>query len=153
MQALRHPLLLALCALLFLGRSANGQHITKIEYFFDTDPGFGKGSAIAVTPDNDVTASFPIDIKALSFGFHQLYIRGYIPPYHGTENGTAVTNGGWSHTQVRSIYKEQFRYSSGSSLSPVVAGEYFVDTDPGFGKGVSIPVSQGTDLANTSFAF
>jgi len=153
MQALRKPLLLLLCAMLFMAKAVTAQHVTKIEYFFDTDPGFGKGSAIAVTPGADVTASFQIDISPLSYGFHKLYVRGYIPPYDVTENGKTATRGGWSFTETRSIYKEQFVASSTTGLSPIVAGEYFVDADPGFGKGVSVPVTQGTDLSNVAFAF
>ncbi|RYF84527.1 MAG: PKD domain-containing protein, partial [Chitinophagaceae bacterium] len=153
MQALRNPLLVLLIALLFLGRAANGQTVTKIEYFFDTDPGHGKGSAIAVTPATDVTASFQLDINPLTNGFHNLYVRGYIPPYQVTENGQPVTKGGWSITHVRNFYKEKFQTSAGNFLSPIVAGEFFVDGDPGFGSGKPISISQGTDLSNVSFAF
>jgi hypothetical protein len=153
MQALRKPLLLLFCALLFVAKVVTAQNITKIEYFFDTDPGFGKGSAIAVTPGTDVTASFQIDINQLSYGFHKLYVRGYMPPYNVTENGKTVTRGGWSFTEMRGLYKEQLLPSIINGLSPIVAGEYFIDADPGFGKGQSVPVTQGMDLSNISFAF
>ncbi|HEY0041361.1 MAG TPA: MBG domain-containing protein, partial [Flavisolibacter sp.] len=153
MQALRNPLLLLLCAILMMAKAATAQNVTKIEYFFDTDPGFGKGTAISVTPGTDVTAAFDIDINPLSFGFHKLYIRGYVPPYQVTENGKTVTQGGWSHTQIKSIYKQQLAPTNPEGLSPIVAGEYFIGADPGFGNGVAVPVTQGVNLSNVAFAF
>jgi hypothetical protein len=154
MQALRKPLLLLLCAItLMMANVVTAQNVTKIEYFFNTDPGFGKGSAITVTPGADVTANFDININPLPLGFHQLYVRGYIPPYQVTENGATATRGGWGHTQARSIYKQQFPLSTADALSPIVAGEYFIGADPGFGKGISVPVTQGMNLSNVAFAF
>jgi len=128
------------------------QSVTKVEYFMDTDPGIGNGTTVLVTPGADVTASFQVNINALTAGFHRLYTRGFIPPYQVTENGTPVTKGGWSLTNVRSFYKEDFTTANGS-LSSVVAGEYYVDADPGFGRGTGIPLSPGLDLTNVSFAF
>jgi len=153
MQALRKPLLLLLCAILMMAKAATAQNVTKIEYFFDTDPGFGNGTAITVTPGTDVTAAFDIDISQISFGFHKLYVRGYMPPYQVTENGKTVTHGGWSHTQVKGLYKQELKPTNAEGLSPIVAGEYFIGADPGFGKGVVMPVSQGVNLTNVSFAF
>lgn len=136
-----------------MAKAATAQNVTKIEYFFDTDPGFGNGTAITVTPGTDVTAAFDIDISQISFGFHKLYIRGYIPPYQVTENGKTVTHGGWSHTQVKGLYKQELKPVNAEGLSPIVAGEYFIGADPGFGNGVAMPVSQGVNLTNVSFAF
>jgi hypothetical protein len=153
MSAMPRRVVLFLFALFVVGLSVHGQNITKLEYFFDTDPGHGKGTAVSVTPATDVTANFSVDIASLSAGFHSLYVRGYIPPYQVTENGNPTTKGGWSLTNVRSFYKQSFTTTGNTALSPIVAGEYFVDADPGFGKGTGIPVSQGTDLTNIAFAF
>src|SRR5690606_31995722 len=50
--------------------------ITKAEYFFDTDPGFGNGINIPLTPGIDISAlSFNADISALSNGVHTLFVR------------------------------------------------------------------------------
>jgi hypothetical protein len=53
------------------------QNITLFEYFFDTDPGFGKGTIVAVTgTTNLVNYMFTADISGLSDNMmHTLYIR------------------------------------------------------------------------------
>lgn len=128
------------------------QSVTRLEYFVDTDPGIGSGTAVPVTPGADVTANFQVNVNALATGFHRLYVRGYIPPYTVTENGNPVTKGGWSLTNVRTLYKEDFT-TVNSPLSNIVAGEYFVDADPGFGRATGIPLTPGLNLTNISFAF
>ncbi|MBO9565673.1 MAG: carboxypeptidase regulatory-like domain-containing protein [Niastella sp.] len=132
--------------------NAQAQSITKVEYFIDTDPGFGRGTAVAVTPGTDVTASFQINLNAFSSGFHYLYTRGFIPPYQVTENGSPVTKGGWSLTNVRVFYKEDFT-TVNNPASNITSGEYFVDTDPGIGRGTPLSFTGGLDLTNVSFAF
>lgn len=68
-------------------------NIIQAEYFFDTDPGFGNGVAISVTPSPNLTLSFTPSIAALADGFHNLYVRG------------KDANGNWSGVQVRSFFK------------------------------------------------
>ena len=135
-----------------LGSSVQAQEIRKIEYFLNTDPGFGKATPVAVTPATEVTSSFQVNVNALSRGFHHLYVRSLVDPYTVTENGKTVTKGGWSLTGVRTFYKEDFSISGGP-LPDVVKGEYFTDADPGFGKGKNIPITAGQDLTQVGFAF
>lgn len=50
--------------------------ITKLEYFFDSDPGVGSGTQIDVTPDTDVLdAFFDMDSSPLPAGTHTLNVR------------------------------------------------------------------------------
>jgi gliding motility-associated-like protein len=52
------------------------QTITKLEYFFDSDPGAGSGTSIDIDPDTDILdQNFVIDATALSAGSHTLYVR------------------------------------------------------------------------------
>ncbi len=111
--------------------------IIKAEYFFDTDPGFGNGVNIVVTPgvqvlDKSVTA----DISSLSKGVHQMFIR------------VKDANGKWS------ISNRSFFYHPGNTnalTTPnLVKAEYFFDMDPGFGKGTNIPVSAGLQISDKS---
>jgi len=53
------------------------QNITLFEYFFDTDPGFGNGTVVAVTgTTNLVGQSFTADITGLTQNMvHKLYLR------------------------------------------------------------------------------
>lgn len=50
--------------------------ITETEYFFDTDPGFGKGTPLALNPANTI-ADFvaQVNITNLTPGAHRLHIR------------------------------------------------------------------------------
>ncbi len=49
--------------------------ITEMEYFYDTDPGIGQGSPIAVSPSSDVTVNATLPVSDLDLGNHTLYLR------------------------------------------------------------------------------
>ncbi len=109
--------------------------ITKAEYFFDTDPGFGKAVNIPVTPGKDLqNISFAANISGLPIGLHQLFIR------------SMNANGKWSVTNNRFFYKP-----TDATASNITKVEYFFDIDPGFGKAANIPVTSGMDLYDISF--
>ncbi len=121
--------------------TANGplSSIVGGEYYVDADPGFGKATAIPVTPGLDLpNVSFAFDITGYGAGFHRLYVR------------FKNADGSWGHTNSRTFYKENLAGSSGT-LPNVVKGEYYFDTDPGFGSGINIPVTPGTDLTTIAF--
>jgi subtilase family serine protease len=114
--------------------------LTKAEYFFDTDPGAGKGIAlnINVTPGTvfdlaTYSGSIPVPPN-MAKGWHQLYIRMF----------DATT--GWS------IYEAKpFRVlDQGTAFSRL---EYFFDTDPGVGNGTSLNINSapGTAFDEASF--
>jgi PKD repeat protein len=95
--------------------------ITNAEYFFDTDPGFGNGIPAPVAPGNVVDLNFNANISGLEPGIHTLLVR--------------VFSGTWSQTYSRLI-----------GVSPdagITSAEYFFDTDPGFGNGITVPVAPG----------
>jgi hypothetical protein len=107
----------------------------KLEYFFGTDPGFGNGTDVAVTPAGNISdVLIPVDVSSLSKGFHNIYLR------------TKDNNGSWSLTNRWLFFKDL-------SQNNIEGGEYFFDTDPGFGNGTAIPYSgsPGTDLPDFSF--
>lgn len=118
-------------------------NIVAAEYFIDTDPGAGKGTAVSITPGTNINnVSVNANTNGLALGTHRLYIR------------TKNQEGSWSLTTVH-----EFVVSSdpGYPTPPpaplnVVAAEYFIDTDPGMGKGITIPITPGTDLSNVSAA-
>ena len=129
-----------------------GQNISKLEYFVDADPGFGLGTAVSVTTGTDVTSNFQFNISALSTGFHNLYMRTYVTPYQLVADGQTIKKGGWSLASVRTFYKENILAGS-SALPNVTAGEYFIDEDPGFGRGTGFSISAGTNISNAGFTF
>ena len=92
----------------------------RIEYFFDTDPGYGMGTSIGVAQDENATYALPLD--GLSMGAHMLYLR--VQDNHGR----------WSSVQSHPIYVM-------NNLPDVVAVEYFFDDDdPGEGQATSVPL-------------
>lgn len=137
-------------AVFCLQQKSVAQQVTRVEYFIDADPGFGKGTAVPVTAATDVTSQFQVPVNTLTKGFHNLYVRSYVPP-HRTAADT-LWKGGWSLTTVRNFYKESILAQN--SVAPnVTEGEYFIDTDPGFGRGKKIPLTPGINLSNLQFTF
>ncbi|MEI9957114.1 MAG: hypothetical protein WDM90_12610 [Ferruginibacter sp.] len=104
--------------------------VVKAEYYFDTDPGFGNGTDMAVS------GTVAIDVSTLISGVHYLYIR------------TKDAAGNWGLTNVKSFYKLSTitTIPSNATPAPIVKAEYYLDTDPGFGNGHDIAVTTGNDI-------
>ena len=116
--------------LLFTFMQLNAQVINKVEYFIDTDPGFGNGTNVSITAAANITdLLIPVDISALGKGLHNVYLRS-------RDDG-----GNWSLTR-RWLFVKDF------AAGNVNKAEYFVDTDPGFGNGTDVVVSAGTNISN-----
>ncbi|MBK7763086.1 MAG: hypothetical protein IPI46_06895 [Bacteroidetes bacterium] len=113
--------------------TSSNTNIVAIEYFFDTDPGFGNATLVSVTPAADIAnLNMNASIASLSSGVHQLYVR------------SQDDNGNWSITNRSFFYKIP---NATSANSNIVAIEYFFDTDPGFGNGIAVSVAPNTDIA------
>jgi hypothetical protein len=113
-------------------------NVSKLEYFVDTDPGFGNGTAVSITPGANISdLLIPVNTTALSEGFHKIFLR------------SRDNNGSWSITNRYGFFKEFV-----PSPLNVKTGEYFFDTDPGFGNGTVIPFTdpKGNNIADFSFA-
>jgi len=114
-----------------------GQKINKAEYFIDTDPGFGKASNIPISvPANDVSLSYSVNISALSNGFHMMVLRARNDKGH------------WSTTRQQTFYVYKTQSETASNIKKA---EYFIDTDPGFGKATIIAVT--TPARDMSLSF
>lgn len=105
------------------------------EYFFDTDPGFGNGTSLAVVTNGALT-EIPalIDISALPKGRHTVNVR------------LQDAGGQWSHTYHHVFYK--YASTTPPPISAIARGEYFFNTDPGMGKGIPISIT-GTSIDHT----
>src|SRR5262245_51798019 len=58
------------------GIASSQPNLTRAEYFFDSDPGFGNGIAISIPTASVISnANSSADISSLSPGIHQLFIR------------------------------------------------------------------------------
>lgn len=59
----------------FLVRSQAENHVTRLEYFWDVDPGAGEGYVVDITSGREVTVDFMADMYGLSEGTHKLGLR------------------------------------------------------------------------------
>ena len=100
---------------------AMSQTVSRVEYYWDTDPGRGRGTAITgVTGSNMVTVNTSISTAGLSPGIHTLGLR------------SRSNSGMWSATGIRQVVV-------GPQISRV---EYFYDLDPGLGEGLLYPTTE-----------
>ncbi|NTV83484.1 MAG: hypothetical protein HGA23_04170 [Bacteroidales bacterium] len=102
---------------MFVYETLSEINISRLEYFIDTDPGFGLGEVIPCTPDNEVNTFFSIPATGLQEGMHYLCVRA--------QN----TSGVWSNLQ------QGLFYQADEEKHRVAGLEYFIDSDPGFGYG------------------
>ncbi|MBK9337896.1 MAG: hypothetical protein IPM98_15660 [Lewinellaceae bacterium] len=109
------------------------------EYYIDTDPGVGNGTPIAVTPgSNLVDMAFPVDLSGAAHGFHRLVVR--------FRNAA----GRWSLSNDFYFIKGGLPVLS-PAPSAVLAAEYFIDQDPGFGQATPVVITSGADIAGLLF--
>ncbi len=104
-------------------------NIVKLEYFIDTDPGFGLANNLSITAGQSVTKALNIPLPSnLPLGFHKFYVRA------------KDASGKWSVVYQQNFFKNDIL----TTLPNLVKLEYFVDADPGFGQGIDIPVANNT---------
>jgi|GEM_PF-1191041 PKD repeat protein len=123
---------------LLIGGWLNAQNITRMVYFFDTDPGYGNGTLVNIpVPSSELAdLTFDIPVDGLSNGFHKLFIR------------CLDENNCWSSTLQRTIYKQDVPVTT--NPWKVSRMEYFFDQDPGYGKGIAIPLTASEDISSKS---
>jgi hypothetical protein len=128
LERMQMKVLLWLIVMLCIVAPAAVAHtITQAEYYFDSDPGYGAGMPLPVSPDSDVVAVDDISLNGLQRGFHTLFVR------------FEDNHGNWSLPIRRSfsVFPER--------LGPnhIVGGEVFFDTDPGIGLGCLLAATDG----------
>ena len=105
--------------------NANVADIISGEYFFDSDPGAGNGIAIPnISSADSLDLNLTITPNSLSIGAHQLYYR------------FLDSDGDWSQIEGKIFFISD---TSNSQAANIVSGEYFFNSDPGVGNGISIP--------------
>lgn len=114
---------------------SSAMNISKIEYFYDIDPGFDMATEIPFTPSKDMTKlSKVINITSLSVGVHVLYVRA------------KDASGKWSL-----VANSPFVMLS-TPTANISQVEYFIDLDPGFGKATQVSVTPSINITNKTFA-
>lgn len=129
-------LFLILCFIVSIG--AYAQDLVSGEYFFDNEPGIGNGNALASFTANDtVPLNLNISTTGLNVGFHELYIR------------FKDVNGVWGQYENKTFYIQDA--AAIGNAPNLFSAEYFFDTDPGFGNGLSLPAFNPADSISFSF--
>ena len=101
-------------------------NLAALEYWFDNDPGFDNGTAIAVSGNPATLTENPvIPITVLSQGFHTLNVRA-----KNTDNT-------WGLYDQTSFFVLQ-NTGTASDIANLSTLEYWFDDDPGFGNGTSL---------------
>ncbi len=128
-------LLQPLLFLMFIQMATSQPAINKIEYYIDTDPGYGNATNLSFTGTTNATAAINIDLTTLNQGVHVVGIR------------SRDANGAWS-VDNKWLFLKPY-----SNITPPVAPninrvEWFLDTDPGYGNGTAISITPGQNLSN-----
>lgn len=92
------------------------QNVVRIEYFLDSDPGYGQGRTISNIHVGENQLSF--DVSNAEPGPHVLSVRA--------QN----SDGHWSQTISRPLFIDR--------LQDIAFVEYFIDNDPGIGNGTPV---------------
>jgi hypothetical protein len=100
--------------------------IVEAEYYFDTDPGFSNGNNIDVADVASLDENFSIPTSSLTIGTHRMFLR--------VKNSSNT----WSMYDNKT-----FRVSDVPEINTasIVAAEYYIDVDPGFGNATALTVS------------
>jgi hypothetical protein len=119
-------------------------NVVQLEYFIDSDPGFGNATAIPFAPGTDISSlNANINITGLIPGVHRVFIR--------SKDGAAR----WSLTNLSVFDNSSLPpYPTSPAAAPPIANmEYYIDTDPGFGNATPLVVPGNSgDISNYSVA-
>src|SRR5690606_35894007 len=106
--------------------------IASVEYYFNTDPGVGNGTLIDIDPDVELLdQNFNISTTGLPIGNHQLFMRVV------NVDGSISMH---THRNFRILDVPN------TNTADIVEAEYYFNTDPGFGNGISINVANLDNL-------
>lgn len=108
--------------------------LKKLEYAFDASPAItGNGIQVELPAVTSIDSLFTLDVKNIADGIHMLYYR------------VQDIDNKWSLPQATSFLK----FGGDNNGSNITRIEYFVDTDPGVGKGTALPFTPGNNITDT----
>jgi len=120
----------------YIATIANAPKLTGAEYFFDTDPGAGKATAINIASSADtIKLALQLDSVGLSGGMHALYVR------------FRDIDGQFSLFESFPFYIND----EISNMPKITAAEYFFGADPGVGNATALNISPAGDTVTRSF--
>ncbi|MCU0382978.1 MAG: hypothetical protein MUF68_02825, partial [Cyclobacteriaceae bacterium] len=110
--------------------------LTAAEYFFNTDPGQGNGTALPIPANANQSNLFTIPVTGLPTGFHRLYIR-----YKNNR-----TPASWSLAHIQTFYVTDL---SALPLKSITRVEYYIDNDPGINNANVLAIAPSADINQT----
>jgi hypothetical protein len=114
-------------------------NINRVEWFLDTDPGYGNGTPISIVAGQDLAnLGINIDLTPLNQGVHIVGIR------------SRDANGAWS-IDNKWIFLKPYTGTAATPQPKVVRVEYFIDTDPGYGNGTPVTITSAADIPSLVF--
>ena len=109
--------------------TAGSKDIVAAEYFFNSDPGFGNGTAVSISPSTEINLTEIVPGSSLVPGINRLYFR------------VKNVSGLWSQTERRNVIVQQ-----DGNQKKIIALEYFIDTDPGIGHATRVNLTSADSL-------
>lgn len=103
------------------------QQVSFLEYYIDSDPGYGAGTQIPILSPDSTGIAFSINTTNLPLGLHTLHVR------------SRDDAGNYSINAVHHFVKMDTKADS------LVIGEYFFDADPGHGMGITFSLAPSVD--------
>ncbi len=115
--------------------------LVRAEYFTGSDPGPGNGTPISTYQGETLNVNFNLDVSGFTVGLHKVYVR------------VKKSSGFWSIPKTRFIYVIDPNARVYQELDRnLIEAEYFIDQDPGIGKGFPLDLSI-TKNANIDFSY
>lgn len=114
---------------------SSASNIIEMEYFFNSDPGFGLGSQLTFSPDSIVDVSAVLDISALDDGMHTLYVRAISADGRGTIRMT----------------RPFIKNSNIGETRTITALEYVLEKDSVFSDTTTISSFESADSVSVDF--
>ena len=106
-------------------------NVIEVEYSIDIDPGIGSGTSLGAFASTSIDFNSIIPTSALSTGFHTFYTR------------SLDSDGTWGNLESRVFYISE---SDLTTTANIVELRYYIDTDPGFGNGTTIPITTSINI-------
>jgi len=116
--------------LFYINTIVAASQVSSAEYYFDDDPGVGNGNNLTITGGDTILFVGVIPTGSLATGFHSLNIRAM------------AADGRWAIAEHRMFYIE----NTPAIVPPLVAAEFFVNVDTGFGQCGDLVVTPGDSI-------
>ena len=131
----RTSILWLVCMSIFLWANAQVPAINRIEYYLDTDPGYGNATNLSFTGTTNATATINLNLAPVSAGVHVVGIR------------SRDANGAWS-LDNKWIFLKPYANTGVTPQPNINRVEWFLDNDPGYGNATPISIVPAQNLAN-----